>query len=161
MPSTSFDIKKLVRPNILKLEPYRCARDDYSEGILLDANENSYGPAFQTTIADDGIQGNYDAQSLHRYPDPLGREVKQRILKLRPGVPGIENVFLGVGSDEVIDLLVRITCRPGKDAMLITPPTYGMYKVVANINDVGVVRVPLITDGGSFQLDVDATIEAA
>ncbi|KAJ1936500.1 histidinol-phosphate transaminase, partial [Linderina macrospora] len=85
----------------------------------------------------------------------------QGILKLRPAVPSIENVFLGVGSDEVIDLLVRITCQPGKDAILITPPTYGMYKVVANINDVNIVKVPLITDGGSFQLDVDATIEAA
>ncbi|KAI8319241.1 histidinol-phosphate aminotransferase [Martensiomyces pterosporus] len=168
MPASSFDIKRLLRPNILKLEPYRCARDDYSEGILLDANENSYGPAFQAKItkAANGqsalnIESQPDHLQLHRYPDPLGRDVKQKILRLRPSVPSVGNVFLGVGSDEVIDLLVRITCQPGRDAILITPPTYGMYKVVANINDVGVVKVPLITEGGAFQLDVDAVIGAA
>ncbi|KAJ1961027.1 histidinol-phosphate transaminase [Dipsacomyces acuminosporus] len=166
MPVSSFDIKRLIRPNILKLEPYRCARDDYSEGILLDANENSFGPAFQVKVTEsaDGqrkLDSQADQLQLHRYPDPLGREVKKQILKLRPGVPGIDNVFLGVGSDEVIDMLVRIICQPGRDAVLITPPTYGMYKVVANINDIGVVKVPLITEGGAFQLDVDAIIDAA
>ncbi|KAJ1800202.1 histidinol-phosphate transaminase [Coemansia sp. RSA 2399] len=166
--SHSFDAKRVVRPNIRNLVPYRCARDDYSEGILLDANENSYGPVFQVSITEskDGngklqIESQADAQQLHRYPDPFGREVKQRILKLRPSIPGIDNVFLGVGSDEVIDLLVRIICQPGKDAVMITPPTYGMYKVVASINDVDVVKVPLVVEGGSFQLDVDAVIEAA
>lgn len=155
--SSSFDLKRVVRPNILKLEPYRCARDDYSQGTLLDANENSYGPAYSAESKD-----NNELQ-LHRYPDPLGREVKQKLLKLRPGVSGTENMFLGVGSDEVIDLLVRIVCRPGQDSILITPPTYGMYKVVANINDVNVVKVPLIVENNKdiFQLDVDATISAA
>ncbi|KAJ2776833.1 histidinol-phosphate transaminase [Coemansia javaensis] len=163
MPASSFDIKRIIRPNILGLEPYRCARDDYSEGILLDANENSYGPAFQTEAGEEGpvCSGAADALQLHRYPDPLGRDVKQRVLQLRPGVPSVDNVFLGVGSDEVIDLLVRITCAPGRDAILITPPTYGMYKVVASVNDVGVVKVPLVVEDGSFQLDVDAVIAAA
>ncbi|KAJ1729926.1 histidinol-phosphate transaminase [Coemansia biformis] len=166
---SSFDLKRILRPNILRLEPYRCARDDYSEGILLDANENSYGPAFKAEIrgasggsgADVQISAGADGLDLHRYPDPLGRDVKQRILALRPGVPSIDNVFLGVGSDEVIDMLVRVTCTPGKDKILITPPTYGMYKVVASVNDVGVVKVPLIVDDGSFQLDAGAVIEAA
>ncbi|KAJ1832125.1 histidinol-phosphate transaminase [Coemansia sp. RSA 2711] len=166
MPVSSFDLKRVLRPNILKLEPYRCARDDYSEGILLDANENSYGPAYQVEISE-GADGREELRasscpdSLHRYPDPLGREVKQRILKLRPSIPSTDNVFLGVGSDEVIDMIVRITCTPGKDSILITPPTYGMYKVVASINDVNVVKVPLIVEEGAFQLDVDAVIQAA
>ncbi|KAJ1668530.1 histidinol-phosphate transaminase [Coemansia sp. RSA 1813] len=166
--SCSFDAKRIVRPNIQKLVPYRCARDDYSEGILLDANENSYGPAFQVSITESKegsgklkIESQADDRQLHRYPDPFGREVKQRILKLRPSVPSVDNIFLGVGSDEVIDLLVRIICQPGKDAIMITPPTYGMYKVVASINDVDVVKVPLVVEGGSFQLDVDAVIETA
>ncbi|KAJ2613394.1 histidinol-phosphate transaminase [Coemansia sp. RSA 1365] len=166
--SSAFDIRRVIRPNILKLEPYRCARDDYSEGILLDANENSYGPAFQVEVNKTSIDREEqhssvgaNGLSLHRYPDPLGREVKQRILKLRPSIPSIDNVFLGVGSDEVIDMLVRITCVPGKDAILITPPTYGMYKVVASINDVDVVKVPLVVEDGAFQLDVDAVISVA
>ncbi|KAJ2006139.1 histidinol-phosphate transaminase [Coemansia thaxteri] len=168
MPVSSFDIRRVIRPNILRLEPYRCARDDYSEGVLLDANENSFGPAYQASIVPASgssdqvhIEARTGGQQLHRYPDPLGREVKQRILKLRPSVAGIDNVFLGVGSDEVIDLLVRITCQPGRDSVLVTPPTYGMYRVVASINDVGVVKVPLIVEGGAFQLDVDAVIKAA
>ncbi|KAJ1646047.1 histidinol-phosphate transaminase [Coemansia erecta] len=168
MPApSSFDIKRIIRPNILKLEPYRCARDDYNEGILLDANENSYGPAHQASITQDlngasSISVQIDGQQLHRYPDPMGRRVKQRVLQLRPSVPSMDNVFLGVGSDEIIDLLVRITCQPGRDAILVTPPTYGMYKVVAAINDVGVVKVPLVVEGErTFQLDVDAVIERA
>ncbi|KAJ2375200.1 histidinol-phosphate transaminase [Coemansia sp. RSA 2607] len=168
MPAaSSFDIKRIIRPNILKLEPYRCARDDYSEGILLDANENSYGPVHQARITQSNagsslIEAQPDSQQLHRYPDPMGLRVKQRILQLRPSIPSVNNVFLGVGSDEVIDLLVRITCQPGRDSILVTPPTYGMYKVVASINDVGIVKVPLIVEGEDiFQLDVDAVIQSA
>ncbi|KAJ1879663.1 histidinol-phosphate transaminase, partial [Kickxella alabastrina] len=142
MPApASFNIKHIIRPNILGLEAYRCARDDYSEGILLDANENSYGPAYQTSTSDSGaVTSQICAQQLHRYPDPMGRAVKQRVLQLRPEVLSIDNVFLGVGSDEVIDLLVRITCQPGRDTILVTPPTYGMYNVVASINDVNVAK---------------------
>ncbi|KAJ1821037.1 histidinol-phosphate transaminase [Coemansia sp. RSA 2675] len=165
MPVSTFDISRVIRPNILRLEPYRCARDDFSEGVLLDANENSYGPAYQTRVTcDDGqvrVAPQVDRLQLHRYPDPKGYEVKQRILKLRPSVGSVDNVFLGVGSDEIIDLIVRITCQPGRDSILITPPTYGMYKVVASINDVGIVKVPLIVEDGAFQLDVDAVIAAA
>lgn len=122
----------LVRKNILELEPYRCARDDYSEGILLDANENSFGSA---------LPAKDQALKLERYPDPYQHELKQKIGKYRGVRP--EQIFVGVGSDEAIDLLMRIFCEPGKDSILITPPTYGMYKVSAKTNDVGIVSVPL------------------
>ncbi|KAJ2893365.1 histidinol-phosphate transaminase, partial [Coemansia aciculifera] len=103
MPVSSFDIKRVIRPNILRLEPYRCARDDFSSGVLLDANENSYGPAYQAKAA--CVEQQVDRLQLHRYPDPQGLSVKQRVLQLRPGVDSIGNVFLGVGSDEIIDLV--------------------------------------------------------
>lgn len=122
----------LVRKNILELEPYRCARDDYSEGILLDANENSFGSA---------LPAKDQALKLERYPDPYQQELKQKIGKYRGVRP--EQIFVGVGSDEAIDLIMRIFCEPGKDSILITPPTYGMYKVSAKTNDVGIVSVPL------------------
>lgn len=139
-----FDLTKVIRPNILALKPYRCARDDYSTGILLDANENAYGPA--TTIDQDG--------DLNRYPDPYQLQVKERILKLR-NLSSVRNLFLGVGSDEVIDLLIRIACVPSKDKILITPPTYGMYSVCAQINDVAVVKSMLNVENGAFQLNLD------
>lgn len=132
----------LVRPNILALSPYRCARDDYERGILLDANENSFG----------AITG--DAH-LNRYPDPYQKALKERIAAFR-GVHA-NQVFTGVGSDEPIDLLLRIFCTPGLDRILITPPTYGMYKVAASINDVAVDQVPLSPD---FQLEPYRILEA-
>ncbi|KAI7895274.1 histidinol-phosphate aminotransferase [Mucor mucedo] len=141
---STFDLTKVIRPNILALKPYRCARDDYSTGILLDANENAYGPALTTEHKGD----------LNRYPDPYQPQVKERILKLR-GLPSTNNIFLGVGSDEVIDLLIRIACVPSKDKILITPPTYGMYSVCAQINDVQVVKSPLNVENGAYQLDLD------
>jgi histidinol-phosphate aminotransferase len=144
-----FDLKKVIRPNILALQPYRCARDDYSAGILLDANENAYGPSLS----------EFRAGDLNRYPNPLHPQIKERIVSLR-NIPSIHNVFLGVGSDEVIDLLIRIACVPGKDKILITPPTYGMYSVCAQINDVGVVKVNLNVENGAFQLETDAVNEA-
>jgi histidinol-phosphate aminotransferase len=139
-----FDLESAIRPNILALHPYRCARDDYSEGILLDANENSLGhsihpdqTAKRTEL--DGIE-NLD---LHRYPSPSQEPIKSRIAEIR-NLPGPEHVFLGVGSDEVVDLLIRVFVRPGgQEKILITPPTYGMYSVCAQINDVGIVKVPL------------------
>lgn len=133
---TAFDLEALVRPNILKLAPYRCARDDYNGPgyIFLDANENSYGPSL----------GDYqDLQQLNRYPDPNQTEVKRRICALRGGDLTPENLFTGVGSDEAIDNILRVFCRPGQDKILTTPPTYGMYGVCANINDVGVIKIPL------------------
>ena len=144
---------KLARPNVLSLQPYRCARDDYDSGILLDANENALGPA---------LGDPYDnAMELERYPCPYQRSVKQLLCDYRNGKSssstneGIkpENVFCGVGSDEAIDLLIRIFCAPGYtngggqcDAIMITPPTYGMYKVCANVNDVEIQSVPLTPD---------------
>lgn len=126
------DIKKLVRENILRLTPYSCARDEFqgSDGIFLDANENPYG-------------------TLNRYPDPYQKELKKAI-SARKGIPE-SNIFLGNGSDEIIDLCFRIFCRPGSDKALIFPPTYGMYEVSASINDIQTVRIPL---DGEFNPDI-------
>lgn len=128
-----FNLQSLVRPNIWKLKPYSSARDEFSgsEGIFLDANENPYG-------------------NLNRYPDPHQKALKTALSETK-GVP-TENIFIGNGSDEVIDLIYRIFANPGKDSVLICPPTYGMYEVSANINDINIVSVPLLSD---FQLDMD------
>ncbi|KAJ3217655.1 histidinol-phosphate transaminase [Dinochytrium kinnereticum] len=144
-PST-FSVASLVRPNILALKPYRCARDDFSEGILLDANENAFGPA----IADGSIAG-LEGQDLERYPDPHQLEIKKALAEFR-GIPSTDYFFLGVGSDESIDLLIRVTCVPGKDKILICPPTYGMYSVCAQINDVQVTSIPLDVEDGRFSI---------
>lgn len=137
------EINALVRENIRNLKPYRSARDDFDSGILLDANENSFGAPF----ADD--------LDLNRYPMPYQEQLRDRVAAFR-GVKR-KNVFVGVGSDEAIDLLFRIFCRPGTDRVIINPPTYGMYKVSANINDVGVDEV-LLTEG--FQLQPEKILEA-
>ncbi|KAJ8660262.1 histidinol-phosphate transaminase [Lichtheimia ornata] len=142
-----FTLEKLIRPNILALLPYRCARDDYDSGVLLDANENAYGPALANQVDGD----------LNRYPDPYHVRVKERLIKYR-NLPSTNQVFLGVGSDEVIDLVLRICCIPGKDKILITPPTYGMYSVCAQINDVGVVKSNLDVEKGAFQVRTDDVI---
>ncbi|KAJ7120191.1 pyridoxal phosphate-dependent transferase [Mycena epipterygia] len=135
-----FDITKVIRPNILALHPYRCARDDYQSGILLDANENALGHSITPP-------GNpFLDLNLHRYPDPSQNAVKERVASLR-ALPGVEHVFLGVGSDEIIDLLIRVCVAPGKDKILITPPTYGMYSVCAQISDVAMVECPLELTG--------------
>ena len=129
---------RLARKNILELQPYRCARDDYSSGVLLDANENAFGPPIQH----DDV--------LERYPDPYQVPLKEKLAAHRQqeGMTPLkpENIFVGVGSDEAIDLLMRIFCIPGQDKILQTPPTYGMYKVCAKVNDVGIVNVPLTPD---------------
>ena len=127
-------IQRLVRPNILNLAPYTCARNEYTgeARAWLDANENSL------------IDG------LNRYPDPLQLEVKKRLSELR-GVPA-DNIFLGVGSDECIDLCYRVFCRPGKDNVVAIDPTYGMYKVCADINDVEYRAVDLNPD---YSINVD------
>jgi histidinol-phosphate aminotransferase len=175
-----YNIESLIRPNILALQPYRCARDDYSEGVLLDANENAIGPSLplldklnqnnpanrvSTTSSEANGNGleevaketlsiltDEEIAALNRYPSPTHDELKRVIAKFR-GVKNENWVFLGVGSDEVIDMLYRVMCVPGKDVVMTTPPTYGMYKVTANVNDVGVLEVPLITKDGAFQLD--------
>jgi histidinol-phosphate aminotransferase len=137
------DFKELQRENIKNLQPYSTARDEYKgeAKIYLDANENSFGSP---------LPANYN-----RYPDPLQLDLKDAISKIK-GVP-IENTFLGNGSDEAIDLLIRAFCNPGKDNVIILPPTYGMYEVSANINDVAVKKIDLLPN---FQLDLEKIAEA-
>jgi histidinol-phosphate aminotransferase len=139
-----FDIEQAIRPNIRSLNPYRSARDDYKEGILLDANENALGHSLLRCSLNEltsDLQSTLDLD-LHRYPDPSHDVIKARIAALR-SLPGPDHVFLGVGSDEVIDLLMRVCVSPSKEKIMITPPTYGMYAVSGQINDVGIVKCPL------------------
>lgn len=157
-----FNLKTIVRPNILDLEPYRCARDDFKTGVLLDANENTHGPAL------DEYSSLEDQLELNRYPDPHQKELKQQIVDLRTSKPNklfngkdpitTENLCLGVGSDESIDLLLRCVCTPAKDKLLVCPPTYGMYSLCAKVNDVELVKVPL--QYPSFDVDVEAVLSA-
>lgn len=135
---SSFKLEELVRPNIRTLKPYHSAREDFEEGLLLDANENSLGAPFE------------DDRKLHRYPDPAQKKLRNLLAEWRGLRP--ENVFAGVGSDEAIDLLYRIFCRPGTDRVVTVPPTYGMYKVSAAINDIEVDEVLLEED--TFQPQV-------
>lgn len=125
------------------MTPYSSARHEFSGAatIFLDANENSFGSPLP--------------QNYNRYPDPLQLPLKEKISSIK-GVP-VQNIFLGNGSDEAIDLLFRIFCEPGKDNIIIFPPTYGMYEVCAEINNIEVKKILLTT---SFQLDLDA-IEAS
>ena len=134
----TFAINKLLRPHIANLTPYSSARDEYSgkEGVFLDANENPFG---SITEAD-----------YNRYPDPYQSQLKEKIAVIKD-VP-VSGIFLGNGSDEAIDLLFRAFCNPGKDNIILLPPTYGMYEVSAEINDVAIKRVNLSED---FQLRPD------
>lgn len=136
------NIEKLVRKNILELKPYSSARDEFvgDAEIFLDANENPFPSPY------------------NRYPDPLQRELKNELSKIKNVDP--TQIFLGNGSDEPIDLLIRAFCEPNIDSILITPPTYGMYKVCADINAVNVQVASLTAD---FQLDlgsITSTIDA-
>jgi histidinol-phosphate aminotransferase len=126
------DINKLVRENVIKLIPYSSARDDFKgkTGIFMDANENPYG-------------------TLNRYPDPYQRELKAGISKIK-GIKE-EQIFLGNGSDEIIDLCFRVFCNPGIDKALTFTPTYGMYPVSASVNDIEMITVPLKKE---FQIDL-------
>ncbi|KAJ7054506.1 pyridoxal phosphate-dependent transferase [Mycena amicta] len=143
-----FDIINVIRPNILALHPYRCARDDYQTGILLDANENAFGHSIKRV--DSAATDPLREQELHRYPDPAQNAIKARIAAMRGlSADAVDHIFLGVGSDEVIDLLMRVCVAPGKDKIITTPPTYGMYSVCAQINDVGVVQCPLELSGAN------------
>lgn len=137
------DINSLQRENIKNLRPYSTARDEYKgqASVYLDANENSFGSP---------LPADYN-----RYPDPLQLDLKDAISKIK-GVP-IENTFLGNGSDEAIDLLYRAFCEPAKDNVIILPPTYGMYEVSANINNVEVRKINLLPN---YQLDLDGIAEA-
>jgi len=145
----------IARKNILELHPYRCARDDYSSGVLLDANENAYGP---TSLPTKCLDPYDNCNTLERYPDPYQIALKELYAKYRGHGMKPENIFVGVGSDEAIDLLMRIFCYPAKDNILITPPTYGMYKVCAKVNDVSILSVPLTPD---FDIRVPEMLDAA
>ena len=139
----TFDLQSLVRKNICNLKPYSSARSEFegSADVFLDANENSFGsPA---------------GFGLNRYPDPLQRELKDRIAKVKGVSPS--QIFVGNGSDEAIDLLFRIFCEPGGDEVITCPPTYGMYRVSADINDIAVREARLTAD---FELDVPAILVA-
>ncbi|HWK56543.1 MAG TPA: histidinol-phosphate transaminase [Parapedobacter sp.] len=141
--TTTFDLTRLLRENIRQLTPYSSARDEFKgeASVLLDANENAFGSPLD--------------RHLNRYPDPLQHQLKLKLSTIK-GVPA-RNMFLGNGSDEAIDILFRAFCRPGIDNVVLTPPTYGMYEVSANINDVATKRVNLTTD---FQLNLEGIAEA-
>ena len=132
-----FNLDRLLRDNIRSLVPYSSARDEFKgeARVFIDANENSLGSPL--------------TRWYNRYPDPHQWKVKEAISKIK-GI-GPEHIFLGNGSDECIDLLYRAFCVPGKDNVIINPPTYGMYEVSAQINDVEVRRAVLLDD---FQLDL-------
>ena len=131
-------IDQLVRPNIRQMKAYSSARDEFqgTAQVMLDANENSLGSA--------------GPARFNRYPDPLQRVVKAEIARLKDVAAA--QIFLGNGSDEAIDLLVRLVCVPGQDSILLLPPTYGMYEVAAHLNDVRAERLPLTAD---FQLSAE------
>lgn len=133
MTTKMITIENIVRLNILKLKPYSSARDEFTgkEGIFLDANENPYG-------------------ELNRYPDPYQKELKQKLADAK-GV-NTNNIFVGNGSDEVIDLAFRIFCSPSIDKALTFSPTYGMYDVSAAINNVELIKLPLNKE---FQIDIE------
>lgn len=136
---TKFDINNLVRKNVAGLKPYSSARDEFKQGdskmIFLDANENP----FETGV--------------NRYPDPQQRELKGQLGEIK-GIPA-ENILLGNGSDEVLDLIFRAFCEPGKDNVITLPPTYGMYQVLAEINNIE-NREVLLTD--DFQPNVSGIL---
>ena len=134
------NLQALVRPNIWNLVPYSSARSEFTgaASVFLDANENPFNNPY------------------NRYPDPLQQEVKALIAQLRGVAAG--QIFLGVGSDECIDVVYRTFCRPGVDNVVAMSPSYGMYEVCADINDVEYRRVPLTDD---FSLDTDAMLATA
>ncbi len=135
----TFSLEALLRPNIASLKPYSSARDEFSgaDALFFDANENPFNAPY------------------NRYPDPYQIELKKKIAGIKGTGP--ENIFLGNGSDEAIDLLFRAFCVPGKDNVISIDPTYGMYQVAADINDVEVKKVLLKPD---FELDVEGLLNA-
>ncbi len=138
-----FNLDSLVRENIKKLQPYSSARSEFSgkASVYLDANENAFGSPL--------------IKWYNRYPDPLQWELKKKIGGIKSVEP--EQMLLGNGSDECIDLLIRCFCEPAVNNIIICPPTYGMYEVYGHINNVGVKQVPLLPH---FQLHLEAMEEA-
>ncbi|HYG20230.1 MAG TPA: histidinol-phosphate transaminase [Ohtaekwangia sp.] len=143
MSKTNFDISTLVRKNVLRMKPYSSARGEFKgeAEVFLDANENPYPSPF------------------NRYPDPLQWPLKEKIAGIKNVLPG--QIFLGNGSDEAIDLLIRAFCEPHRDSILIAEPTYGMYAVCAEVNAVNIQRMLLTTgfdiDMNAYHAAVDAT----
>jgi len=137
-----FNLDSLVRDNIKNMTTYSSARHEFSgnASVYLDANENSFGSPLP--------------DSFNRYPDPLQIQVKEKLSKIK-GVPP-QNIFLGNGSDEAIDLLFRVFCEPGRDNVIIFPPTYGMYEVCAEMNNVKIKKINLTKD---YQLNIEAIEE--
>lgn len=133
------DLKELVRPNVWNMKPYSSARDEYhgSASVFLDANENPYNTPY------------------NRYPDPMQWKLKERIAELK-GV-AVKSIFLGNGSDEPIDLVIRAFCEPGADRIVSIAPSYGMYEVAAEVNNVEFCKVEL---DKSFNLDADRLLQA-
>jgi histidinol-phosphate aminotransferase len=133
----AFELDKLVRPNIKTLKPYSSAKDEYTGAakILLDANENSLGSPL--------------TKWYNRYPDPYQKQLKEKLAFVKQ--IAANQIFIGNGSDECIDILFRTFCEPGKDNIIICPPTYPMYEVSANINDITVQNAPLLAD---YQLNL-------
>ncbi len=125
-------LEKLVRPHLLKLKPYSSARDDFrgNAEVFLDANENSFGSVVDS--------------DLNRYPDPHQMKLKKKLSEINGVAP--DNIFIGNGSDEPIELLIRAFCEPGQDRIVVLPPTYGMYAVSAEVNNVGIKSIALTQD---------------
>jgi len=132
---TRFELEKVVRPNVLNLEPYHSAREKVLEGVLLDANENPY-------------KAEWDGVCLNRYPDPFQRQLR-RALADSLGV-GMESIAAGVGSDEVLEWIFKVFCQPGVDSVVTAEPTYGMYQVTAAVFGVDCHFFPL---SSSFDFD--------
>ncbi len=139
----SFNLTELLRPHIATLQAYTSARDEYQgkEGVFLDANENPFG--------------SITSENFNRYPDPYQMDLKEKIAEIKGVKPS--QIFLGNGSDEAIDLLFRAFCNPGKDNVILLPPTYGMYEVSASINDVEIRKVPLTS---AFQIQPELVLKA-
>jgi len=138
-----FNINNILRENIKNLTPYSSARDEFQgeASVYLDANENAFGSPLE--------------DQYNRYPDPLQYKVKMRLSEIK-GVPA-RNIFLGNGSDEAIDVLFRSFCNPGVDNVILVPPTYGMYEVSANINDIKAKKVSLTAE---YQLNLEGISQA-
>ncbi|MBO6606451.1 histidinol-phosphate transaminase [Psychroserpens sp.] len=137
-----FNLNRLVRSNIQTLKPYSSARDEFKEVstdmVFIDANENPF------------------ENGVNRYPDPKQNKVKAQLSKLK-GVPS-NQILLGNGSDEVLDLIFRAFCEPNRDVVITLPPTYGMYEVLANVNAIDVIKIPL---DNSFEPKVNDILDEA
>jgi histidinol-phosphate aminotransferase len=136
------DYKKYILPHIWNLKPYSSARDEFkgTEGIFLDANENPIGSGLE--------------EDFNRYPDPLQWQIKSQIAKIKNC--STDEIFLGNGSDEAIDLLIRMTSTPDASSIIVCPPTYGMYEVSASINNVPLIKVNLTSE---YQLNIDSILK--